>query len=405
MSKPLSILCIASFFKGENFMISAKKNGAIVYLVTSKKLEDKNWPKEYIDEIFYVQQDDKNNWNMDDVISGLSYVMRNKKIDRIVSLDDFDVEKGALLREHFRIPGMGQTTARYFRDKLAMRVKAHDSGIAVPAFTGLFHDDAIKEFTEKVSAPWLVKPRAEASATGIKKINNATELWDHLCHLGDKRHEFLLEQFKPGDVFHIDALSEEGKIVFMRTSQYVNPPFDVAHGGGIFRSVVCEFNGKDDKNLQRVTNKVMKAFGMQYSASHTEVIKCHEDGNYYFLETSCRVGGAHLADMVEGSSGLNLWEEWAKLELSVARGEKYELPNISNLYAGIIVSLSKEKYPNYDSYQDSEIWWKMKDNEYHIGLIVRSDDRNRILELLDAYAKKIFNETHATAPAPDRPKH
>ena len=83
MSKPLSILCIASFFKGENFMISAKKNGAIVYLVTSKKLEDKNWPKEYIDEIFYVQQDDKNNWNMDDVISGLSYVMRNKKIDRI----------------------------------------------------------------------------------------------------------------------------------------------------------------------------------------------------------------------------------------------------------------------------------------------------------------------------------
>ena len=89
----------------------------------------------------------------------------------------------------------------------------------------------------------------------------------------------------------------------------------------------------------------------------------------------------------------------------MARGEKYELPNISNLYAGIIVSLSKEKYPNYDSYQDSEIWWKMKDNEYHIGLIVRSDDRNRILELLDAYAKKIFNETHATAPAPDRPKH
>ena len=43
--------------------------------------------------------------------------MRSKKIDRIVALDDFDVEKGAYLREHFQISGMGQTTARHFRDK------------------------------------------------------------------------------------------------------------------------------------------------------------------------------------------------------------------------------------------------------------------------------------------------
>ncbi len=66
--------------------------------------------------------------------------MRTRKIDRVVALDDFDVEKAAILREHFRIPGMGQTTARYFRDKLAMRVQARDAGIKVPAFIGLFND-------------------------------------------------------------------------------------------------------------------------------------------------------------------------------------------------------------------------------------------------------------------------
>ncbi len=386
-------------------MISAKKNGAMVYLVTSKKHEHKPWPREYLDDIFYVQEDPASGWNMDDVVSGMGYVMRNKKFDRIVSLDDFDVEKGAFIREHFRIPGMGQTTARYFRDKLAMRVKAHDSGIPCPPFTGLFHDAAIHEFVEQVAPPWLIKPRSEASAAGIKKVRTGDELWAELYKLGDKRHEYLLEQFKPGHVYHVDALSEDAKLVFVRTSQYVNPPFEVAHGGGIFRSVTCEFGGKDDKALQKLTAKVLKAFGMQYSASHTEFIKCHEDDQYYFLETSCRVGGAHLSDMVEASSGLNLWEEWAKLEIAVAQGEKYALPAHTDINAGIIVSLINEKTPNYEAYTDPEICWKMTDMDYHIGMIVKSDDRDRVGELLNQYAHRILQHNHASAPAPDKLKH
>ena len=110
-----------------------KSTGATVYLVTSKKHEDKPWAREALDDIFYVQENEENEWNMEDTASGLAWLMRNKKIDRIVALDDFDVEKGAYLREHFRIPGMGQTTARHFRDKLAMRFKAAEEGIAVPS--------------------------------------------------------------------------------------------------------------------------------------------------------------------------------------------------------------------------------------------------------------------------------
>lgn len=36
------------------------------------------------------------------------------------------------------------------------------------------------------------------------------------------------------------------------------------------------------KALQKMNEDVMKAFGMNYSASHTEFIKCHEDGQFYF---------------------------------------------------------------------------------------------------------------------------
>jgi hypothetical protein len=394
----MTILCVSSYFKGSKFITAAKAEGATVYLLTSMSLKDEPWPKESIDEMFYVEEENDQDWNMANIIKGLAYTLRSKKVDRIVALDDFDVERAAQLREEFRVPGMGQTTARYFRDKLAMRMKAADAGIKVPAFSALFNDAEIQEYTERVSAPWLVKPRSEASATGIKKIHSAEELWQHLDTLGDKRHEYLVEKFEPGDVFHVDSLSQDGELIFSRVSQYLNTPFEVAHGGGIFRSHICEFGGKDDRALRAMTAKVMTAFGMVFSASHTEFIKSHATGEYYFLETSSRVGGAHLAEMVEYSSGISLWEEWAKLELAQLKGEKYVLPAITKDYAGIVVSLIRDYRPDYAAFSDKEICWTM-DKDYHIGIIIKADNRQRILDLLDDYAKRIFESSHASAPS------
>ena len=59
----------------------------------------------------------------------------------------------------------------------------------------------------------------------------------------------------------------------------------------------------------------MSAFGLVRGVAHTEFIKSHNDGQFYFLETAARVGGANIAEMVEAATGINLWSEWAKIEL------------------------------------------------------------------------------------------
>ena len=403
-STPLSILCIASFFKGEDFMRGAKEAGCIVYLVTSSQLRHAEWPRESLDDIFFVDDIDgvKGHWNMQEVIGGLAWLMRTKPIDRIVSLDDFDVEKGAELREHFRIPGMGQTTCRYFRDKLAMRMKAKELNIKVPQFNSLFNDNDVNHYLDTVAAPWLIKPRGEASATGIKKAHSKEEAWDIINNLGDNRHKCLIEQFRPGDVYHADALSQDGKIIFCRVSRYLSTPMEVAHGGGVFRSITVEFDSDDDKKIQKLNVDVLHAFGLNYSASHTEYIKDRETGEFVFLETSSRVGGANLAEMVEYSSGINLWREWAKLEVAVAKDEKYKLPKIRKDYSGIVVSLSRHQHPDSDGFVDKEIVWRMK-KEYHIGLILQSKSQQKVLELLDNYTERIFSDYHASAPVPNKP--
>jgi hypothetical protein len=399
----VTFLCVSSYFKGNDFLRGMKSTGATVYLLTSKKLEDKPWAREALDDIFYIPEGPNNEWNMPDVLSGIAWLMRQHKVDRVVALDDFDVEKAAHIREHFRIPGMGQTTCRHFRDKLAMRVKAQEEKVPVPAFTSLFHDADINHFADTVPAPWIVKPRGQASATGMKKVHSKEELWAHLDKLGGERHEYLVEQFKPGDVYHVDALSMDGKVIFARVSKYLSTPFEVAHGGGIFRSATVPFGGDEDKALTKLNTDVMNAFGMQYSASHTEFIRDHATGEYYFLETASRVGGAHLAEMVDYSSGINLWYEWARIEYAVATGQKYKLPTVRKDHAGIIVSLARQEWPDTSQFNDSEIAWRMTEMPNHVGLIVQHAKRERIIELLDDYAHRVARDYHASAPAPEKP--
>lgn len=401
-NQPVKILCVSRYFKGNELIEAASKDGHLVYLITSTKLKEKPWHWECLEEVYYLDEDEKGNWNTTYLIEGLAHQFRSIKFEIFISLDDFDVEHAALLREYFRIPGMGETTARYFRDKLAMRMKAKEEGIPVPEFTSLFNDQDIHDFTERVTPPWLIKPRGQASATGIQKIHTKEELWPALDKLGGERHRYLLEKFAPGSVFHVDSLSSHGKVVFSTVGRYLDTPFEVAHGGGIFRTILLEKDQEDEAALQALNVKVMKTFGMEYSASHTEFIKGKEDGRYYFLETSSRVGGAHISDMIAAATGVNLWAEWARIEVASYLNKPYKAPKSKNKYGGIIVSLSRFEHPDTSSFTDKEIVWRL-DKKDHIGFIVTSTDSNKIIELLDKYMHRIKEEFHASLPAPDRP--
>ena len=183
----------------------ARPNGraARVYLLTVEKLRDADWPRDQLDEIFYMPS----LFNEQDMIYAVSYLARTRPLDRIVALDDYDVEMAAALREHLRLPGMGDTTTRYFRDKLAMRVRARDRGIRVPDFVHVLNYDQLRDFMWRVPAPWVLKPRSEASSLGIKKINSSDELWPAIETLGDRQSYYVLEQYIPGNVFHVDAIT------------------------------------------------------------------------------------------------------------------------------------------------------------------------------------------------------
>lgn len=384
---PKTFLCISNYFKGSAFLIALKKAGNKVYLITSEKLRENKWPREFIDEIFYMPGQDLD-WDLETLLIGVAGLMKGVKIDAIAALDDYDVEKATFLRENLRIPGMGQTTGRYFRDKLAMRMRAKEAGVLVPAFSALFNDAEINHFADNVPPPWVLKPRSEASAHGIIKVYDKDSLWQNIHEMGDNRLRYLVEQFKPGDVYHADGLNLDGKNIFCTVSKYLATPMEISQGGGIFRSANVPYGSEDDKSMRKANEEVMKAFGMKNGASHTEFIKGKEDGEVYFLETSSRVGGAHLAEMVEGATDINLWTEWAKIEDAIVKGKKYKLPKVKKGYAGIVLTLSKFQDPDLSSFNDPEVCFRVP-LDYHAGLIVKSDKHARVRVLLDDYAERL----------------
>lgn len=400
MRDQLTVLCVASYEKGAEFMRECKRQGCRVILLTSRSLETADWPRESLDEIFYIPDVNKE-WNMADVISGVSFLCRSERVDKIIALDDFDVEKAASLREHLRIPGMGDTTARYFRDKLAMRMKAKEGGIKVPEFVHVLNHDAINAFAKRVPFPYVIKPRLQAGAIGIKKVYNADEMWSVINSLEDKQSFYVMERFVPGDVYHVDSIILHKKVVFSVASQYSLPPMEVAHQGRVFNSRNMLRGSEDEAALRKTNAEVLPALGILHGVSHTEFIKAHEDGSIYFLETSARVGGAHLADMIEAATGVNLWAEWAKLEVA-KQGQSYKPPKDSGKYAGILISLAKQEWPNLSDFNDPEIVWRMK-KQYHAGLIFSSDNYDRITELTSEYIARFYSDFFTSQPVPDRP--
>ena len=305
----MTILCLASYEKGHRFLAECKRLGATVLLVTSLSLKDKaRWP-EGIDEIFYMP-DNEHQWDRAHLVSAVSHLARTHVFDRIVGLDDFDVETAAMLREHMRVPGSGDSTARYYRDKLAMRVKARESGpefsIAVPDFIQILNYDRLREFMNRVPAPWVLKPRSMAGAIGIKKVHSQEELWRLIDKLGDQQSHYLLEHFVPGDIFHVDSVVFDREIRFAIASGYGRPPMEVAQEGGVFTSRILDRESPLAKELYRrqcSRDGVLRPRGAR-RLPHEFVAKV--DGHIYFLETSARVGGAHISDLIEAATGLPL---------------------------------------------------------------------------------------------------
>lgn len=423
-ARPLNIVCLATYFKGGDFIRECKRRGCNVVLVTKEKMLGEDWPRESLDDLIAVPND-AGPLLMIDLVA---FIARKVKPDRVVALEEFDVMTAALIREHFCLPGMSSSTAKTFRDKFRMAEAAKATGVDVPEFVPLINPDDLRDFMERVPPPWIIKPRSDVSAIGIRKVNDAAEVWRIIDEMNERENlrerasYYLLAQFIPGEVFHVDSIVRNGRVVFAGANRYGRPPLEVAHGGGAYVSRTVQHRSENEKRLLANNRKLVKGLKLDRGASHAEFIKSDADGKFYFLEMAARVGGAYIADVLEAATGLNLWREWAKIEVqkpdrqeglavsqqqqAAGAGQKSyrkgrvaakKLKPLRNEYAGIVLSLAKQEQPDTSAYDDAEIVYRVR-KRHHAGLIVRSPKLERVEELLMQYAARFADDFVAVVP-------
>src|SRR5687767_14450901 len=163
---PQNILCLATYFKGVDFLRECKAQGSRVTLVTKEKMLGEDWPRESLHDLVALPNDASTELFIDFA----AHISQKEKLDRVVALEEFDVITAALVREHLCLPGMTPAIPKAFRDKLMMALGARAAGIGVPEFVPLVNPGEISEFMHWVPPPWIIKPRSDVSAIGIRKV-------------------------------------------------------------------------------------------------------------------------------------------------------------------------------------------------------------------------------------------
>jgi len=402
-SRQLNIVCFATFFKGADFMRECKALGCNVTLVTKEKMLHEDWPRDVLDEVFALPNDAPVELFLDLV----AHIGKTRKPDRIVALEEFDVVVAALAREHLCMPGMSNSSAKTFRDKYAMAARARNGGLTVPDFVPAINNDEVAEYLDRVPPPWVMKPRSDVSAIGIRKLETADQVWATIEELNNREalreraSYHVLARFIPGEVFHVDSLVHDGRVLFAGVNKYGRPPLQVAHGGGAYISQTIPYDSADRKKLTEINRRLIKAMGMETGATHAEFIRSDADGDFYFLEIAARVGGAYIADVLDAASGVNLWREWARMEVAELNAKPKLKPRKE--HAGIILSLARQESPDTSAYDDPEIVYRAK-KKHHAGLIVRSKSHARVTELLNNYSERFQNDFIAVLPPLERPE-
>jgi len=388
-----TILFLSSSHKGDAMLRAAKASGCRVLLMTDEAQRYEAWPYDAIDEFIVTPSF----LRYQDIINTVTWMARGQRIDLIIPLDEFEVELCAILREHMRVIGMGVSLMRHFRDKLTMRELTQRADIPVPRFARILNYDDLRDYMASVPTPWMLKPRMEAGSMGIRKLHDSEQLWRTLDTLGDQQSYYLLEEFLPGAVFHVDSVVQDGQAVFARAQQYGAPPFETYHGGGVFDTTMLNRDDPRYAALLDMNQRVISALGLANGVTHAEFIQAQRDDKLYFLEIAARVGGAYISDMLDHATGINPWREWFGLELSQLTGHPYQLPTPRSHYGAVVLTLARDAAPDTRHYTDPEIVYRI-DKPFHAGFVLVSPDHARLSGLVAQYKERMARDFTVAVP-------
>jgi biotin carboxylase len=254
----------------------------------------------------------------EDVIARVARWLSGQRVDRVETNWEPLTILAARMRTAFGVPGMSEDAVRGFRDKPLMRARVEAAGLRVPRSARVSTRTEAWAAAEQVGFPLILKPVAGAGSADTFRVEGPGALdgvLDRMRHVG----EASCEEFVEGDEYTYETLCVEGRPVYESVCQY-HPNALVARINEWISPIIQSVRHLDDPRIApgvALGRAVLGALGMGTGFTHMEWFRC-PDGEAVFGEIACRSPGANMVDLMNYTSDVDLFREWARV---VCHGE------------------------------------------------------------------------------------
>jgi biotin carboxylase len=268
----------------------------------------------------------------DDVIQRVHAWLRGREIDRILANWEPLVIVAARLRERFGLPGMSVDAVRGFRDKQLMKERVAAAGLRVPRARRVRSVAEVHAAIEEIGYPAIVKPISGAGSADTYRVADRAELDAVLPRM---RHvaEAICEEFIEGEEHTYDTVCIDGQPAYEGVIQYLPNALEMRSLEWV-SPIMLSLRDLDDPRLAgglALGRAALGALGMGDGMTHMEWFR-KPDGEAVFGEIACRPGGACVVDMMNYTSDIDLFREWAR----VATARRADVPRARTYNVALI---------------------------------------------------------------------
>jgi biotin carboxylase len=206
------------------------------------------------------------------------------------------------------LPGIGTETAHLMTNKIAMRRRLADAGVAQPRFAALRHVREIRTAVEAVGFPAVLKPSDSAGQRGLFLVLSIDDIERHLhaALAQSTDEEAILESYHSGLEVNGLLVARGGDVTVITLSDRRRPP-GIGFGVALAHIYPSTLYGDALAEVERVGRATVHALGLADGVAYPQVI-WGDDGVARLIEVAARIPAGQMDSVARYGVGVDLIE-------------------------------------------------------------------------------------------------
>ena len=206
------------------------------------------------------------------------------------------------------LPGIGTETAHLMTNKIAMRRRLADAGVAQPRFAALRHVREIRTAVEAVGFPAVLKPSDSAGQRGLFLVLSIDDIERHLhaALAQSTDEEAILESYHSGLEVNGLLVARGGDVTVITLSDRRRPP-GIGFGVALAHIYPSTLYGDALAEVERVGRATVHALGLADGIAYPQVI-WGDDGVARLIEVAARIPAGQMDSVARYGVGVDLIE-------------------------------------------------------------------------------------------------